>query len=355
MTLEKRIKAFTTLGEILHQYFIAEKDNNSSFIKNKWFSQIQKTIDEQQIYNAWFTKENVKFVLKEWSRLLTTEKLTDWVAPYNDKISQKNKVKNIGVIMAGNIPLVGMHDFISVLVCGYFFTGKLSSKDDLLPKLIAEILCDIEPAFSERITFADNFKIQPDAIIATGSNNSSRYFDYYFSKFPSIIRKTRNSVAVLHGNESDDDLWNLSEDIFRYFGLGCRNVSKVYVPEGYRFDRFFQIIEPWHTLYQHNKYANNYDYHQSVFLMNKIPFFDNGFLIVKKDSQIYSPLSVIFYEYYSDITILAAEIQAKADAIQCVVSNENKAFYSIPFGSSQKPELTEYADNINTLEFLLKL
>ncbi len=352
MILEQRIKAFSQLGKLLQDYF---KNDIQPVFLTKWQGIIEKTVKEQHIYNAWFTEENVNYALKTWSENLTEEKLNKWISPYETRLIENQKSLHIGVIMAGNIPLVGMHDFVSVLICGHRFVGKLSSKDDLLPKLIAGILCDIDPAFSEQITFTDNFKIHPEAIIATGSNNSARYFDYYFSKFPNIIRKTRNSIAVLNGNESDNDLWNLSEDIFRYFGMGCRNVSKLYVPEGYSFDRFFKIIEPWHILYRHNKYANNYDYHQSVFLMNKIPFLDNGFLIVKNDRQIYSPLSVIFYEYYSVITILAAEIEAKSSEIQCIVSNENKIFHSVRFGYSQKPELWEYADNINTIEFLLKL
>jgi hypothetical protein len=351
MNLEKRIKAFSHLGELLENYF----NKKNSALLTKWRDIIEKTIQDEHIYNAWFTEENVNFALKAWAENLTPEKLNTWLAPYRTLINEKNKTLRIGVIMAGNIPMVGMHDFISVLICGHHFVGKLSSKDDHLPKMIADILCDIEPLFSEQITFSDNFKDQPEAIIATGSNNSARYFDYYFAKFPSIIRKTRNSIAVLNGNETNDDIKNLAEDIFRYFGMGCRNVSKLFVPENYSFNHFFEVIEPWHTLYRHNKYANNYDYHQSVFLMNKIPFLDNGFVIVKNDRQIYSPLSVIFYEYYSDITILAAEIEAKSSEIQCIVSNENKIFSSVQFGRSQKPELWEYADNLNTIDFLLKL
>ena len=355
MSLEKRIKSFAELGLFIQEYFKENDFKNSSPLLIKWKERIKSDIERLYTFNAWFTKENVEFAFKEWGKVLTEEKIYSWINPYKNKIEEKNATSKIGVINAGNIPLVGMHDFISVLICGNHFVGKLSSKDDMLPKLVAEILCDIDPSFSDKITFVENFKEHPDAVIATGSNNSSRYFEYYFAKYPYIIRKTRNSIAILNGKESDEDLSNLAEDIFRYFGLGCRNISKLYVPEGYSFDRFFQIIEPWHTIYQHNKYANNYDYHQSVFLMNKIPFFDNGFLIVKNDCQIYSPLSVIFYEYYSDITILAAEIKARASEIQCIVSNENNELQTKTFGSTQKPELWDYADNINTIEFLLKL
>jgi hypothetical protein len=355
MSLDKRIEAFATLGKLFRNYFQTEKESSSSTLLSKWSPEIKKLIQEQHIYNAWFTKKNVNYALNSWANLLTHDNLQKWINPYREQINKIKKISNIGVIMAGNIPLVGMHDFISVLITGNRFVGKLSSKDDLLLKLITNILCDIDSSFSDLIRFTDNLREHPDAIIATGSNNSARYFEYYFGKFPRIVRNNRNSISVLTGHENETDILNLANDIFTYFGLGCRNVSKLYVPEGYTFDHFFNVIEPWHILYQHNKYANNYDYHQSVYLMNKIPFLDNGFVLVKNDCQIYSPLSVIFYEYYSDITILAAEIKAKESEIQCIVTKENELERAIPFGKTQSPKLWDYADNINTLEFLIKL
>lgn len=355
MSLEKRIKAFVALGKLLREYFKLDKGSGYSTLLTRWSPEIEKIIKEQYIYNAWFTEKNVNYALNVWANLLTYENLQKWTFPYSEQINKIKKTSNIGVIMAGNIPLVGMHDFISVLITGNRFVGKLSSKDDFLLKLISNILCYIDSSFSDLIRFTDNLKDHPDAIIATGSSNSARYFEYYFSKFPHIIRKNRNSVAILSGHENNTDILNLANDIFTYFGLGCRNVSKLYVPEGFTFDHFFTVIEPWRILYQHNKYANNYDYHKSVYLMNRIPFFDNGFVLVKNDCQIYSPLSVIFYEYYSDITILAAEIKAKESEIQCIVSKDNEFERSILFGKSQSPELWDYADNINNLEFLLKL
>jgi len=355
MNLKERTEAFAALGKLFRDYFQVEKESNYSPLLSKWSSEIEKIIKEQHFHNAWFTEKNVNYAVNTWAYLLTNENLQKWIKPYHKQINGIKKTSNIGVIMAGNIPLVGMHDFLSVLITGHRFVGKLSSKDDLLLKLITNILCDIDPSFSDLIRFADNLKDHPDAIIATGSSNSARYFEYYFGKFPHIIRKNRNSVAILSGHESDTDISNLAVDIFTYFGLGCRNVSKLYVPEGFTFDHFFNVIEPWHFLYQHNKYANNYDYHQSVYLMNKIPFLDNGFVLVKNDRQIYSPLSVIFYEYYSDITILAAEITAKESEIQCIVSKDNELEQTIPFGKTQSPELWNYADNFNTVEFLINL
>jgi len=355
MSLEKRIAAFAALGKLLRDYFQEDKKPDHSSLLSKWSPEIKIIIKEQYIYNAWFTEKNVNYALNAWANILTKESLQKWTNPYCEQINNIKKTSSIGVIMAGNIPLVGMHDFISVLITGNKFVGKLSSKDDFLLKLITNILCDIDASFSELIRFTDNLKDHPDAIIATGSNNSARYFEYYFGKFPRIVRKNRNSIAILSGNETETDLLHLADDIFTYFGLGCRNVSKLYIPKGYTFDCFFKVIEPWHILYQHNKYANNYDYHQSVYLMNRIPFLDNGFVLVKNDCQIYSPLSVIFYEYYSDITILATEIKAKESEIQCIVSKDNELEQSIPFGKTQSPELWDYADNINTLEFLIKL
>lgn len=354
MNLKKRIESFSRLGEILRAYFDKNMSNNNSIL-NKWKPEIEKQIAEQHFYNAWFTSENVEFALKSWAELLTIQNLEKWLSAYQTAQNNNKKSKSIGIILAGNIPLVGMHDFVSVLILGNNFIGKLSSKDDSLLKLMAAMLCDIEPEFLSSINFTQNILQNFDAVIATGSNNSARYFEYYFSKYPSIIRKNRNSIAILDGTETDEDLINLSNDIFLYFGLGCRNISKIYVPENYNFARFFLLMDTWKYLYQHNKYANNYDYHKSVYQMNKIEFLDNGFMLLKNDNQIYSPLAVNFYEYYSDIINLAPEINKKTNEIQCIVSKNNEVNNVIPFGKSQSPQLWDYADNVDTLKFLLNL
>ncbi len=352
MTLKKRIETFSKLGEILRAYFDKSISKKKSFFQ-KWETLIEKQITEQHFYNAWFTPENVEFALKSWSILLTKQNIEKWLNSY--EIDELKRPKNIGVILAGNIPLVGMHDFISVLISGNKFIGKLSSKDDSLLKLIAEMVCDIDPEFSKSIIFTQNILQNFDAVIATGNNNSARYFEYYFAKFPTIIRKNRNSIAILDGTETDEDLINLSNDIFLYFGLGCMNVSKIYIPKNYNFDRFFLSMDKWKYLCQHNKYANNYDYHKSVYQMNRIEFLDNGFTLFKNDGQIYSPLAVIFYEYYLDIINFVAEINKKSDEIQCVVSNNCNVKNSIKLGTSQSPQLWNYADNIDTMKFLIKL
>ena len=353
MKLEKRIEVFAALGQLLRSYFISSEINHH--LLEKWKPEIEKNIIGQKIYNQWFTAENVELALKSWSNLLTINNINKWLEPYKEQFNDNKESVNVGVILAGNIPLVGMHDFVSVLISGNNFRGKLSSKDDSLLKLITAIICDIEPEFISAISFSENQLSNFDAIIATGSNNSARYFEYYFEKYPCIIRHNRNSIAVLSGHETTEDLVNLSDDIFQYFGMGCRNVSKIYVPENYNFDAFFLAMDHWNFLYQHNKYANNYDYHKSVYQMNRIEFFDNGFMLLKNDCQIYSPLSVIFYEYYTVITKLAAEINENIDQIQCVVSKNNEIENAVPFGKSQLPNLWDYADNIDTMKFLLKL
>ena len=355
MSLEKRIEAFATLGQLLRDYFIYGKKISKSQLLKKWQPEIEKQITEQHFYNAWFTPENVELALKLWSQLLTTDNLEKWINPYEGPFRNRKKTCNVGVILAGNIPLVGMHDFVSVLISGHNFTGKLSSKDDYLLKLVATMLCEIEPCFSSAILFSENLLSKFDAIIATGSNNSTRYFEYYFSKYPSIIRHNRNSIAILSGNETNEELIGLSSDIFQYFGLGCRNVSKIYIPENYNFDSFFLAMEHWNYLSRHNKYANNYNYYKSVYQMNKIKFLDNGFMLLKNAHQIYSPLSVIFYEYYSVISKLEAEIKDKSNGIQCIVSKEHEIEKIVHFGKSQTPQLWDYADNIDTMKFLLNL
>ena len=256
--------------------------------------------------------------------------------------------------MAGNIPLVGFHDFLSVLISGHKVLVKTSSNDQHLIKFLANYLISIEPELADRITFTDGKLENFDAVIATGSNNTARYFEYYFKNKPSIIRKNRNSIAILNGNESHEDLVNLGEDIFRYFGLGCRNVSKLFVPKGYSFDAFFRAIFEYQDVIHYEKYSNNYDYNKAVFLMSNFKLLDNGFLTLKEDSSYSSPISSIFYEYYDSLSDLKSRLKNDEDQIQCIVSNDLTE-NSIAFGQTQKPKLWDYADNVDTLEFLISV
>jgi hypothetical protein len=252
--------------------------------------------------------------------------------------------------MAGNIPLVGFHDFICVFLSGHNSIIKLSNSDNC----IIPFLTDLMKLPSERIVYSDSFLKDYDGVIATGSDNTSRYFDYYFKNKRSIIRKNRNSIAILNGEESDDDLKSLSQDIFTYFGLGCRNVSKLYVPKNYNFDLFFNSIFCYKELINNHKYANNYDYNKAIYLMSEYKFLDNGFFIVKEGNEMHSPISTINFEYYDNVSILKEKINLEDDNIQCIVSNiEFKG--KVNFGETQNPSLNQYADNIDVMKFLLTI
>lgn len=303
--------------------------------------------------NPWFTIEYTKKAIAAWGDQLSTEHLNKWLSVYQDM--PQPEPKNVVVIMAGNIPLVGLHDLLSVLVCGHKAIVKLSSDDTVLMKWVIESFINIAPEWTGKIEITDerlpkNF----DAVIATGSNNTNRYFEYYFKTKPSLLRKARTSVAVLTGNETPEDLHKLGEDIFTYFGLGCRNVSKIYVPEGYDIAHFYEGIADFYEHINHNKYANNYTYHKAILLMNLTKHFDNNFLLLKEDNNIASPLGVMFYEQYTNLDELSKTLENHKDQIQCVVS-KIAINNSVPLGKAQQPELTDYADGVDTVKFLLEI
>ncbi len=256
--------------------------------------------------------------------------------------------------MAGNIPLVGFHDFLSVLISDHKVLVKQSTNDKHLLPFLAKYLEHVEPDFKGRITFTEGNLEQFDAVIATGSDNTARYFEYYFKNKPSIIRMNRNSVAILTGNESEAQLKALSEDIFRYYGLGCRNVSKLFVPKNYNFEAFFKGVFHWNSIINGAKYANNYDYNKAVYLMSEFDILENGFLMIKEDTSFASPIATIFYEYYSDETELKAQIEKNKSNIQCIVGQGFDA-KEIEFGKTQQPNLWDYADDVDTIAFLLKI
>lgn len=301
--------------------------------------------------NSWFTEQNIALALEGIQRYLDETKLKAWT---QDLPPQPSKVKKVGVVMAGNIPLVGFHDFLTVLISGHKLLAKLSSQDSSLLKHIAGILIDIEPQFKEQIQFQDKLN-EADAMIATGSDNSSRYFEYYFAKIPHIIRRNRTSVAVLDGQETMEDLLALGDDIFKYFGLGCRNVAKLYVPNNYDFKTLLDAWQPYHLLIHHHKYNNNYDYNKSILLVNKEPHLDTGFALLRKSDQLVSPISVVYYESFYDLADLKTQLKQHRDKIQCVVSRQAWIKDSLPFGHAQQPELWDYADGIDTLAFVREL
>lgn len=356
MKLKQRVAAFAKLGIYLHQLASNEK-NDSDFgeLNTLYYSQAQQLISSVKLQNGWFTENNVRNSLLAIADMLQEKHLVNWVSNY--QISDSSPAKRIGIVMAGNIPLVGFHDFLSVLMSGNCAVIKLSSDDALLLPMLVRILCNIEPGFVSQIDFSVGGLKKIDAVIATGSGNTARYFEYYFSKMPSLIRKNRNSLAVLDGSEEPDELTKLGEDIFNYFGLGCRNVSKLFIPQGYDLDRFFKAIYSFNELINHNKYANNFDYNRAVYLMGKDKegLLENGFLFLVKSTEYASPVAVLFYEYYKTIESLNQRFETDQDKIQCIVSNSALIKNSIPLGTSQRPQLWDYADNVDTLRFLVTL
>ncbi|QKJ29690.1 acyl-CoA reductase [Mucilaginibacter mali] len=305
-------------------------------------------------HNAWFTPENTLGAVTAIGQSLNEADLNTWLNKYPDLESGGGKT--VGLILAGNIPLVGVHDVLCVLASGNQALIKASTQDARLIKQVLKTLVDIEPAFADSFIFVDRL-VNFDAVIATGSNNSSRYFEYYFGKVPNIIRKNRNSVAILTGNETAEQLNNLGNDIFDHFGLGCRNVSKLLVPEGYNFNFFFESIESYQPIANHHKYNNNYDYNKSIYLVNGDKHLDNGFLLLKEDKRMASPLAVLFFEYYKDDQAVNDLLLAESENIQCIVSQikMNVPNQVVTFGQSQHPALWDYADGIDTMDFLSNL
>jgi hypothetical protein len=311
-------------------------------------------IKTEHHYNAWFTAESVLHAVKAIGLALNEKDLATWLEAYD--LDKSTSAKKIGLILAGNIPLVGFHDVLCVLITGNYALIKSSSQDARLIKYVLDILSNIEPQFKTQYNFVErlaNF----DAVIATGSNNTSRYFEYYFGKVPHIIRKNRSSVAVLTGNESSEQLYRLGHDIFDYFGLGCRNVSKLLVPQGYNFNHFFESIEVYNDIINHNKYNNNYFYNKSIYLVNSDKHLDNNFLLVREDARLASPLGVLYFEYYNDIEAVTLKLADESDRIQCVVSSIPLEINNqvVDFGQSQQPALWDYADGVDTMQFLTDL
>ncbi|MDA9631827.1 acyl-CoA reductase [Flavobacteriaceae bacterium] len=343
MNINERTELISEIGEFLKNYLDEKYDNK----KDDNLIEFEKVIRKAQSNNSWFTDENIKINLTYWSKKLIKTNLNQWLSKYNLKDTSR---KNIAIIMAGNIPLVGFHDFICVFLAGHNSIIKLSSND----KYLIPFLLNLVKFPSDKVVYLDGMLKDYDAVIATGSDNTSRYFEYYFKNKQSIIRKNRNSIAILDGNETDEELKSLSHDILTYFGLGCRSVSKLYVPKGYNFDSFFNSIFAYKDLINNHKYANNYDYNKAIYLMSEYKFLDNGFFMIKEGNEMHSPISTINYEYYDNISHLSEKIKQQEENIQCVVSNI-KFEGRIDFGETQNPSLNQYADNIDVMNFLLTI
>lgn len=340
----KTFIALVKLGTFLNDFC------SSNTAEEEWPQKLNDVITLAGHHNGWFTKENIHFALKSWSELLTEENLKEWLSDYDLK---KNTPKSVAIIMAGNIPLVGFHDFLVTLITGNTVLVKLSSNDRVLLPFLANYLIDSEPTLKERVHFTENRLEGFDAVIATGSNNTSRYFEHYFGKKPNIIRRNRNSIAVLTGKETTEELSALGEDIFRYYGLGCRSVSKLFVPKGYDFTPFFESVYSYNPIINQAKYANNYDYNKAVYLMSEFKILENGFLMLKEDESYASPIASTFYEYYDSLDDLKKNLSQEAEKIQCIVA-QGVLEDEVPFGHTQKPSLTDYADGVDTVDFLLR-
>ena len=320
------------------------ESNPENFNEND--EEFEALLRKSETENPWFTIENQKFALKQWAELLTGENLRQWLSNYQTPKTSKR----VGLILAGNIPMVGFHDVMSVILSNHIPVIKLSSKDKrLLPFLLKKWneFSDGHVPF-EIVERLENF----DAVIATGSNNTARYLEYYFKDRLSIIRKNRTSVAVLKGDETEAELQLLAEDIFRYYGLGCRNVTRLFIPENFLIDRIFENFLHFSEVINHNKYANNYEYNRAIYLLNQERFWDNNFVMLKEDSSLFSPLSVINFSRYSKIEEVHNFIDEHGVNIQAVVAKPEMGMESIGLGEAQNPGLDTYADHVDTMRFL---
>ena len=372
MHLQERINALVALGNRLNDL---EDD--------RIVTAIRRTSNQ----NSWFTADNQRLALTEIrDHFLNENALRNWISAYKITENEQNtegplselKTKNatfdgtlnavnplqtsnakrrsVGLVLAGNIPLVGFHDMLCVFVAGHKAVIKLSDKDPFLLPMLLEFLKEIDHRTAAYFDTTTERLSGFDAVIATGSNNSARYFEAYFGKYPHIIRKNRNAVAILRGSETAEDLRLLGNDIFQYFGLGCRNVSKLYLPKGYNFTLLLETLHERNDIVLHDKYKNNFDYNFTLLILNKIKYESNGCLLMREAAEIASPISVVYYEFYDNIEDLTTTLQAKSDEIQLIVSPlplQNLTTFN--FGEAQKPSLADYADGVDTMQFLIEL
>lgn len=345
MKLTQRIEAFVESGLFIKRHFNTSERKASEAGLHEGLDHL---IAMAHTYNGWFIKDFVKESLLNIAGMLERSSVENFTKDLKEPKDQKT----VAIIMAGNIPMVGFHDLLCVLLSGHRALIKLSSDDKVLMPFFIKLLDHYQAGMAGYTRYSEDKLSNFDAVIATGSNNTSRYFEYYFGKYPHIIRKNRTSVAVLKGDEQAEDLQKLGRDIFLYFGLGCRNVSKLLVPKGYKFDTLFEAIFDYKFVIDNKKYGNNYDYNRAVYLLNAEPFLDNNFVMIKPDTGLFSPVSVIFSQEFDSEAEIREYLARNRESVQCIVG---KGEGMIPFGYSQQPVITEYADGINTLDFLVNL
>ena len=343
MTLEQRITAFAKLGN----YIASHPELLDAYIQRS------------SHHNAWFTPDNQWRMLRAIAEdYLAEDRLRDWLAGYasgepaSPSASSGQAAKTVGLVMAGNLPLVGFHDWLAVLITGHTAVVKLSEKDPYLLPHLAKKLEEIEPGFAGRTRFAERLK-DFDAVIATGSDNTSRYFREYFGKYPHIIRSNRTSVAVLHGDESAEELAGIADDVFAFFGQGCRSVGKVFVPEGFVFEPFLDALHEYRALANHVKWKNNFDYNFALMSINREPFLMTGAMLLREDKALRSRLATLHYESYRDLADVAIDLHAMRDQIQAIVSARViPGVKTVRPGAGQRPGLCDYADGIDTVAWL---
>lgn len=335
MNLKEKIEALDALGKTLAT------------------TEISEVAERSRLANPWFTEENTRAALNSMVRMFfSKESLDTWIREY--RIPETKTRKKTGLVLAGNIPMVGFHDILCGFMAGHEVLIKYSEKDNIMIPWILDTLATINPETKSYFIPVDKITGY-DAVIATGSNNTSRYFSYYFRNVPHVIRKNRNSVAVLTGKETKENLEGLARDILLFFGLGCRSVSKIFVPENYDFSQLFEVLNDWKHLAHHNKYKNNLDYSHALFLLNKQNFLAHEVLLLVESDLIASRVGCLHYEYYEEIQAVKTKLSGQKDNIQCIVSNEPSLTDRVDFGNTQNPGLDTYADDVDTMSFLLSL
>ena len=347
--MEKKaiIQVFGQLGKALSAFTHNEQwPGYESGLTEEEFQSFQRLINKEVQINPWFTKENCIKALNGIVHLIEKESLES----FSDSYQFTQKPKTVALIMAGNLPFVGFHDLLCVLITGNKALCKLSSSDSRIPAKLIEWMLEWNPELKDRIQVSLGPIKNYNAVIATGSNNSIAQFENYFGHVPHLFRKNRTSIALLDGSETDEELSGLASDCFDFFGMGCRNVSKLYLPAGFSLNRIFENFLGQAHLIQHHKYGNNYDYNRTIFLMNQIPFLDNNVFMLKEDEGIHAPLSVIYYEFYEEKELILNKLNSMKEELQAIVGHD-----FIPFGKAQAPDITDFADGVDTCKWLNSL
>lgn len=343
MDRSKTIKTFSILGDSMIKWGNgAEKEAFNPYVAGEFYDRMENAILGAKAHNGWFSKESVKESFKAIGESLSEDKLSSWLENYPVVQSPKS----VGLILAGNIPLVGFHDILSTVFSGNKARIKLSSDDKILIPMLLEIVVTLQPELKSQIDIVEKLN-DAEAVIATGSDNTARYFEKYFGHLPCVIRKNRTSVAVINGTETHEELKELGKDIFTYYGMGCRNVSHLLLPKGYNLDNIFGAIVGYGEVINHHKYCNNYDYYKAIYLMNQEKIIENGFVLTREIKDLFAPVAVLHYHFYESEEEMKSYLEEHEEKIQAIVGKDY-----IPFGAAQTPALDDYADGVDTMEFL---